>query len=67
MIAVVKKAGKILGDGKTPNFSALAKSIGCHRSALYTWKKVPVKYCHKLVDATNGSITLHMLRPDVWK
>ncbi len=67
MLKIIRKAGIILGDDKSqPNFTALAKAIGCHRSSLYTWLKPPTHYCAKIVKATGGKITLKMLRPDVY-
>lgn len=61
MIALITRAGKLMGDQDVPNFTALANAIGCHRSSLYTWLKIPKKYHAKIVKATNGEITLKQL------
>lgn len=62
MIAVLRKAAIILGDGEgTPNFTALAQAIGCHRSSLYLWKKVPIRYHNKIIKVTGGKITSKQL------
>lgn len=61
MLKIILRAGKIMGDKNVPNFTALAQAIGCHRSSLYTWLKVPVKYHAKIVKATDGKITAKML------
>lgn len=65
MLPIIKAAGKLLGDKAVPNFTALADAIGCHRSSLYTWRRVPTHYCAKIVKATGGKITMRMLRPDI--
>lgn len=67
MLKIIVKAGKLLGDGKHPNFSALAEAIGCHRSSLYTWAKVPARFVDKIVKATDGKITAKQIRPDLPK
>lgn len=67
MLAIIIKAGKILGDKGTPNFTALANAIGCHRSSLYTWQRVPTHYVKKIVAATGGKLTAAQLRPDLAK
>lgn len=68
MLAIIIKAAKILGDGrKVPNYTALASAIGCHRSSLYCWARVPSHYVNKIVKATGGKITASQLRPDLAK
>lgn len=64
MLSVIKKSARIVGGGKV-NISALAKEVGCHRAALYDWKKIPLEYVPKFVRATKGRITVAMLRPDI--
>jgi DNA-binding transcriptional regulator YdaS (Cro superfamily) len=66
MLPVIKKAAKIVGGGKA-NYSELARLLGCQRPSLYVWKHVPICYMKKLVAATNGQITLEMVRPDIFK
>ncbi len=67
MIPIIKRAGKLLGDGKSANYTALAEAIGCHRSSLYTWKRVPQRFVDKLVKATQGQLTAKLIRPDLSK
>jgi hypothetical protein len=61
MLPIIKRAARILGDGKTPNYTALAKAIGCHRSSLYGWRRVPIKYIPAIVRVTDGKITIRQL------
>lgn len=65
MLPIIKRAAKIIGEG-IPNFTGLAAMIGCHRSSLYNYRRVPQHLCAKIVKATGGKITLRMLRPDIY-
>lgn len=65
MLPIIIKAGKILGDKGVPNFTALAQAIGCNRSSLYTWRRVPTHYIKKIVGATGGRLTRSQIRPDL--
>lgn len=50
---------------------ALAARIGTTQSQIWYWlrrakKGVPAEYCHLIEAATDGIVTRHMLRPDIY-
>lgn len=50
--------------------TALAKALGIERSAISQWKRVPVNDKHNRVleieRLTNGAVTRHEMRPDLF-
>lgn len=49
---------------------ALAKAVGVSQPSVHGVLKksrpVPAEWCSKIEKATNGKITRHQLRPDLW-
>lgn len=66
MLAILKRAAVILGDGGKPNYAALARALGAQRPAIYVWLRVPPQYCLKLEKITKGKIKRWQVRPDIW-
>lgn len=56
---------------KNKKTAELAQVLGVKYSHIYMIKKnirpVPVKYCKKIVQFTNGEVTLQDLRPNDWQ
>ena len=50
--------------------SILAKDVGVAPAVIYQWmngiRPVPIRRCHRVVEATGGLVTLKDLRPDDW-
>lgn len=46
--------------------TALAKKLRIQRAAVSQWKQVPVKHVLKIEELTGGTVTRHVLRPDVY-
>lgn len=61
MIAVLVKAAKIVGG-----VSQLAKEVGAPRTAMYAWNRIPDRFCVPLYHATNGAISFHEMRKDIY-
>ena len=62
----LKKAIETVG-GQT----ALAKAIGVGQGRIWNWlnrdiKSPPGEFCRPIQIATNGAVTVHDLRPDVF-
>jgi DNA-binding transcriptional regulator YdaS (Cro superfamily) len=48
---------------------ALAKVIHVRNTAVYNWMargQIPIRHIKKIVDLTEGRITIKMLRPDLF-
>lgn len=64
-------SGMMLKDyiAKT-SISSLAKEVGVSPAVVYQWMKgirpVPIRRCHRVVEATGGLVTLKDLRPHDW-
>lgn len=61
LLPIIKQAADIVGG-----IPKLADALGIERQALYMWKAVPPKRVPGIVAATQGKITAHQLRPDLW-
>jgi DNA-binding transcriptional regulator YdaS (Cro superfamily) len=61
MLPILREASKHAGGP-----AKLAKAIGVSRQALYLWDKVPAERVPDIVKATDGKMTHHALRPDLW-
>ena len=50
--------------------SILAADLGVSPAVVYQWMKgirpVPIRRCHRVVEATGGLVTLKDLRPNDW-
>lgn len=47
----------------------LADKLGLYQGAVSNWrmrKQIPAERCHDIVRVTNGAVSLHELRPDIW-
>jgi DNA-binding transcriptional regulator YdaS (Cro superfamily) len=46
----------------------LARRLGVTYQAVRKWERAraPAERCHDIVAATQGAVTLHELRPDLW-
>lgn len=46
----------------------LARAIGVHPMQVTHWKNrgIPKHWCQAISDATDGQVTVHELRPDVY-
>jgi DNA-binding transcriptional regulator YdaS (Cro superfamily) len=50
--------------------SALAEKLDVDPMVVSQWKKrgrIPAERCHSIVEAAEGRIALHELRPDIYK
>lgn len=61
MIDIVREACDAVGGA-----TALARMIGVKPPALYIWKRVPGERAIAIEKATNGKVTRHRLRPDLY-
>ncbi len=59
----IDRATRIVGSQ-----AALARLIGVKPQAVTYWRRnaVPVERCRSIEAATNGAVTVHELRPDVF-
>lgn len=46
--------------------AALAEALRIRRSAVNQWRQVPVKHVLKIEELTDGTVSRHVLRPDVY-
>jgi DNA-binding transcriptional regulator YdaS (Cro superfamily) len=44
----------------------LAEILGIKRPALYQWTRVPAERVASIEEATEGKVTRHQLRPDLY-
>lgn len=61
MLKVVERAAKVVGGA-----AALARRLGRTRQALYQWKRVPPEHVLAIERATEGHVSRHDLRPDLY-
>lgn len=61
MVKPLSKAIKAAGG-----VAALARAIGVTTQAVSQWQRVPAERVLQVVKATNGAVTCHELRPDVF-
>jgi hypothetical protein len=45
-------------------YSSLGKELGISRQAVFSWKKVPIKYLRTVKKLSK--LTFKQLRPDIW-
>lgn len=59
----VAKATDVVGSRRK-----LAAVLGVSTEAVRKWERgrVPAERCQAIVDATDGTVQLHDLRPDLW-
>jgi DNA-binding transcriptional regulator YdaS (Cro superfamily) len=60
-LPVVRKAGAAVGG-----IAKLAELMGISSVALYKWRQVPAARALELERLTNGAVTRHELRPDIY-
>ncbi|OGT30437.1 MAG: hypothetical protein A3E87_01755 [Gammaproteobacteria bacterium RIFCSPHIGHO2_12_FULL_35_23] len=46
--------------------SAVARAVGVTQQTVYLWDYVPAHHVLKVEAATNGAVTRHELRPDLY-
>lgn len=61
MLKVVQRAAKIVGGA-----AVLARRLDRTRQALYQWKRVPPEHVLAIERATEGHVSRHDLRPDLY-
>lgn len=61
MIDVVRRACELVGGP-----ARLAQIVGVKRQAFYQWPEVPSRRVLAIEGATDGKITRHELRPDLY-
>lgn len=61
MIPIVRKACDEAGG-----VNALAAALGIKRQAFYQWPRVPPERVLPIEHATNGKVTRHQMRPDLY-
>lgn len=62
MLPILRQASKHAGGP-----AKLAEAIGVSRQSLYLWDKVPAERVPAIVEATQGRLSRHQLRPDLWE
>lgn len=65
MLPILKRAAMIVGNG-VPNYSELARQLKVQRPALYSYRKIPDKYCLRLFKLMKGAVSLHEIRSDIY-
>lgn len=61
LLQIVAEAAKEAGG-----VTRLAERLGIKRPALYQWKRVPAERVIPIEEATEGKVTRHQLRPDLY-
>jgi DNA-binding transcriptional regulator YdaS (Cro superfamily) len=61
LLPCVAKAAAIVGGVRR-----LAKTLGLKHTTFYQWDRVPGKHVLAIEEITNGQITRHDLRPDLY-
>lgn len=64
MDEVFEKIVEVFGS-----YAALAVKLDCHKMTVTQWRKrkrIPAERCPEIVEAANGEIALHELRPDLY-
>lgn len=61
MLDVIKSAFDAAGGPQ-----GLAAALGIKRQAFYQWNRVPAERVLEIERATNGAVTRHQLRPDLY-
>lgn len=46
--------------------TALAKVLDLSPQAIFQWKRAPAKWVIKIEEATDGAVSRHILRPDIY-
>jgi DNA-binding transcriptional regulator YdaS (Cro superfamily) len=48
------------------SFAAIAAVCGVSREAVRHWKSIPGEHCRRIEEATDGELSCHDLRPDIF-
>lgn len=61
LLPVLARAAELVGGAAN-----LARKIDVHATAFYVWKKIPSAHVLAIEEATDGRVTRHELRPDLY-
>jgi len=60
-----------IAAGYVGSYKALADILGVTKGAVHQWmapgRRVPIEHCTPIEQATEGTVTRQMLRPDDWQ